>query len=554
MSWDLGMISSKPYAFEDIRGYKALELDQRISLADALDKVGLTYDEACKFNFGPLPSGIPDYDAYFGFPDVSSHMMWERDSGGIPGLSGWMGSRIWVPGNCKIKPPNADGAVFKDHTKGKAEKDTEKGIDVPPLTSGKQYYAARSQGDGIWATSTVDTGFQAGDILLSHHSHDAFICRATISWPTHAGMAINEMWAVDADQRPEGHAVLPVRLKHFFIQKEHHSYWDTPHGGLVYRYIGKPGDKKEDIEKVRHDAAVWAKKEAWNKYAFVLTSSHIVTKKIGEIKKREVIDKKFDAVGKAVDKDGKRPTYYSKSEDKEKESESHAIYCAEFVWRAYKFGAGINIVDPKKLTNLFKDSSHAIAELVGNKIIEERAAASYARDANGNPESKTAEKLRKALSGLGAIARGLPAFLVRQEILKKMRKEFNAYLCAPYQLAQSNLTECVAQLPPLDKLDADSKPLYKHVEITDFRKKKFHPYKLLMALSEGDNKVDFEKGWNKFVKKYGKPTRLTFKKPWAGAKAEPDAPELKLDSKDNAKPFNTDVDFSAATNKPPFLT
>ncbi|MBN2035035.1 MAG: hypothetical protein JW836_17350 [Deltaproteobacteria bacterium] len=540
-------IRNHPFAKDDPRGYKKLVCDERISLHDALAKVGMTLDEVGQFNFGPAA----DYEDCF---TICTDLLWEKGQGGIPGFSGWMGSFFWVSGDCVMIGPNADKAKFADKKKGRAEKQTEGGLDVTPLASDKKFYAARSQTDGVWAASTIDTGFEGGDILLVHHAHDDFISKITVSWPTHAGITLNEMWAVDADNRADGFAVAPIMLEDFFNQDEK-EHFSTPHGGMVYRYIGKPGDEKAAVEKVRHDAAVWAKKETWNKYKFVLLGSHIVSKKIGKgkFKDMKVVEKKFDAQGKAVDEKGKRLSYYSRSAKADLETEFQAIYCAEFVWRAYRTGAGVNIVDPKKLTNIFNDSSHAIAAILRWKIADERDDVDYDRDAQDKPISRTAEQLRNALSGWKGLIKKLPGFILRKKVLSHMKKEFNAYLCAPYQLAESKLTERAAVLPPILKVDHKGDPIYDSVTVTDFRKQNVHPYKVLEALSQGADEDAFEAGWKAFEDKKGKKVELSVDKPWADSAGEPSAPELKLDSEDKDKPYNVEVHFTGAQPNPPFM-
>jgi hypothetical protein len=187
------------------------------------------------------------------------------------------------------------------------------------------------------------------------------------------------------------------------------------------------------------------------------------------------------------------------------------------------------------------------------KIGDEREEVNYHRDADHNPISQTAEQLRKALSGWIGLKKKLPAFLLRKKVLSHMKKEFNAYLCAPYQLAESKLTERAAVLPPILKVDHKGDPIYDSVMVTDFRKQNVHPYKVLEALSKGADEDAFEAGWKAFEDEKGRKVELTVDKPWADSKGEPSAPELKLDSEDKARPYNVEVHFTGAQPNPPFM-
>jgi len=562
----------------------------------------MTKDKVGYFNFGNdfKGYGIDNYEELFVFFGTT-YLQWKKDPGfsggmfeGFDGLTGEGGAWFWVPGDCKLDPdPDPDGAYFDEYknpfeekkTK-EEEKDLEELRKVPPFKD--TYYAVRSEVDGIWATCTVETGIKPGDILLSHHKCDNFISKLTLSWPTHAGIALNERWAADADARGDKNAVDYITLMNFFAQKSRTRTWNnakkcyepdwpdddhlTPTGGAVYRYMGKPGDDQEKIERVCRKAAKWAKGQTGNQYVFSLKSSRIIAKKKGLAKFKKgskIVEKEFDVQGKAVDEKGQRATRYSKSKDKRVETESHSIYCAELVWRAYR-KAGVNIVDPKKLANLFEDSSHGVAAVLGWNLrnedwsfddIDELADEKKDEIDQAWNDLKAKKKLEK-LRGLGPViqksliweclrnARGgiqyLPASIVRKILIAIIKKKSSAYFCAPYQLAKSKLTKRIARRPYVEAK-------YEKIKVIDFRGKNIHPYKVLKAVSDVSDNVD-DDAWKKFEKEKGKELELSLEKPWHDSKGEPDAPELKLDADEPDETYNVEVDFKGPQPKPPFMS
>jgi len=558
-------IEGAPWKSNDPRGFKKFVCGQEITITQALGKVGMSMEEVGRFNFGDdlKEYGVDSYEKCF--DEFYPYLCWWREAKELTGDADSEDdpSWFWVPGDCKLDPdPDPHDASLSGYKnpfeEQKALKEKEEivlGRVVPPLSYGKEYYAARSQpeDDGVWAMATVDTGFKAGDILLSHHPKEDFISKITLSWPTHAGIALNEAWAADADVRKEDSEVRVVdyiSLKDFFDQKD--TTKQTPHGGLVYRYIGKKGDKEENLEAIRRKAAVWAKKQTRNTYKFSLEHSYIVGKKGG------VVEKEFDAQGKAVDKDGKRLKFKSKKAKKWMETEQQTIYCAELVWRAYR-EAGVNIVDPKKFANIYEDSSQGIASVLAWKIrgggqsfeelkhkkIEELDK----KIGKVKGEFDAAEGPKGIAIGIGLdtlklikgilnrsklkwikVSKAMPASIMRKIVKGLMKARFEGYFCAPYQLAQTKLTERVAQLPPID----DG---HKKIELTSFWGKGIHPYDVLEAAnSEKD-------GWEEYKKEKGEPLEVSLEKPWRLSKGETKAPELKLDSEDVNKLYNVPVDI-----------
>jgi len=620
-----GDISMHPCEDDDRRGYKQFITDQKITITEALNKIGMSTEEVARFNFGNDLEGysVDNYEQCFVLFGIV-YLGWQKEPGfsgkplgGFDGLTGEGGNAwFWVPGECKLDPdPDPDGAYFGDLS-SKEENDRKKGRDVPPFKRDKKYYAVRSEAgaDGVWATCTVDTGIKPGDILLSHHSQDDFICRLTLSWPTHAGIALNEMWAVDADKRGDDadgkplNAVDYITLMHFFAQKDNDDtniFWHrddypklwprsthyTPTGAAVYRYVGRPGTRGYDrnkIESVCHKAAEWAKEQTGNQYTFSLKSSTIIGKKKGFEKLKigpKIVEKDFDAKGYAIDEKGQRATRYSKSEKRLQETESHSIYCAELVWRAYR-KAGVNIVDPKKLANLFEDSSHGVAAVLKHEMkyydetldqdverwpFEEiDAKADVKKDERDQAwqDLKGRKKLEK-LRGLGPVIQksliwaGLrkarvgikmvPAGIARKILIAFMKKKTSGYFCAPYQLAKSKLTKRVAALWPV--WEQDDKGNFKNdtVELTDFRKQDLHPYKVLEALSTGTT-TDKRAGWKDFADKNGQKIKVSVWEPWADIpEEEPVVPDLKMDVDEAGQKYNTPVKYKGPQKKPPFM-
>jgi hypothetical protein len=543
-------LQAHPYTRYHPAGYQRLECGgTRLSLDAALAKVGMGLDEMGRFNFGINE----DYEACL--VNGASQMMWERDSSGVPGVSGWLGSWFWVPGDVVLATPDPDGAVLKNKVAPQKDPSTvftfenvsgfDTEVEIVKPGAPVKGYAARTHKDGPWAASTVDRGIEAGDLLFNHHAGDDFISRITVSWPTHAGIALTEEVAADADARADGEAVQFITMDEFFYQGDQH-YHTTPNGGLIYRYIGAKGDSAETVNTVRYEAAEWAKGQTANKWKFSLENSPIiaeerenglVTKVYDGKKKRalRIVNKDFDKQGKAVDDKGQRSTFYSRSAGDFKETELHTIYCAELVWRAYR-AAGVNVVDPKKFENLFEHSNRGVAGVLWWKIMHDRAGADFGRDGDDNAITDTGNMLRRQLRTW----RRLPNAVLRKKVLAYMKKKFSGYLCAPYQLATSELTERVAQLPAAD-------PEHEKIDLPNFRHKNINPYDVVVVLCKGSSDQEFDEAWDAFVEAKGEVTSLSLDKIWYGS--EGDDPAAVLWSED--EPYNSPVDFSAAGEKPP---
>ena len=441
-------------AGDDSTEYKQLKLKKDIKMSEALGRLKnpLTVQEALEFNFGKEASGQPEVTKNY----IAQYSSWiqsdtkELDFGGMSG-----DSYIWVPASAELKDPG-DKSVALGKPPGKPVQEGVAPSKFPAKRTKDSYYAARHQKGQPAAISTVEVGIKAGDILLIHVLGEDYIAAMTTSWPTHAGMAISEQWAVDADDgRNDGEAVKVIEMKRKTdTAKEKGFFEDRPVGGLVYRYVGDGKMEKKRVDEIRLRAAKWAFEQRKRKYRFALRSSEIIdTSK----KKKQILEKRFDEKGEAIGEDGKRLRYYSKEEEAYKETPYHNIYCAELVWRAYRH-AGVNIVDPKQIDLMANKKQAVPAIIIDNKALI----------------TDSQEKELKPL-------RWLPANFARSIAASKMRKSVHNkfYFCAPYQLASSKLTERVAQLPP-------SEDKYKTIEFDDFRGCNINPYNLVMALLAKD--------------------------------------------------------------------
>ena len=440
--------------------YLELKLLDYINLSEALThlKQALTVSEVLTYNFGlDDPQDLQYMVFYLGQQVAKSKpISWAAE--GLDDLNGMGGdSWIWVPGDAELADPS-DTQVALGKPKEPAVGASQRPPKFPAPRKSPLYFAPRSQEDAPGIFATIDTGIKAGDILLNHHPVDRDIADMTTSWPTHAGMAVNEKWAVDANKRKDpldrsiladAVQIVPM-LGPFSVLEDFDGFFDKrPEGGLIFRYVGAEGDNEARIDAVRAQAAEWAFEQAGKKYRFGLRTSRIVDSLRTDA---AVAEKKFDTTGKAVGKDGHRATYYSKSQGKAVETEYHNIYCAELVWRAYR-QAGVNIVDPKAL-DLLGETKQAVPAFIVCNI----------------------EKIYQHRSELERM-RLLPANVARWAIVKLARKQAHNkfYFCAPWQLGGSPLTVKIAQLPP-------SEDTFKTIAFDDFRQSGLHPLTLARAV------------------------------------------------------------------------
>jgi hypothetical protein len=318
------------------------------------------------------------------------------------------GSWLWVPADAVVKKGQLGPLESKP-----APPRPPPGPRKPPPP------AARSQQNGPPALNTINRTFLPGDVLLAEHLTDTFIQEMTHTWPTHVGICVDPPYdAVDAMPDRGSHAVAYTKIMTEFFKEK-----TTPGGGLVYRYCP---DKKNGTggEKFGLKAADWAKKQVGNEYHFTLKSPIF-----GEGRSRlrldfKVDEKKFDSGGKAVDSHDQplKMIHPTKGEiDK-----YHEIYCAELVWRAYHFGAGVNLVDPKKFFYMYADPDCAMVGLI----------------------PFDSQKVKEGLSNRWAKLITKSAKMAQLVLIAVMRLKYPGYLCAPHQFLQSKLLKKVYEIPP----------------------------------------------------------------------------------------------------------
>ncbi|TVR56298.1 MAG: hypothetical protein EA425_00095 [Puniceicoccaceae bacterium] len=560
-------LNSRPHDAYRKEGYRQLLAGNLPKPIDYwLAKVGMTLEEAGRYNFGD----DPDYlNCFRNWADAC--WIWDAKSGTVCSFN--FTTWLWVPGD-KTLTNDPDGAMLgsvqhrEDPAVEKARKRKERLLKMLGDRPGV-FPAARSQVLGMTAIATLDEGIIAGDILFSHHAQDDFISKMTISWMTHAGIAVGPEWAVDADGRQAGEAVAAIKLKEFFEQgqpPDYDDYHDSPSGGLAVRYIGAPGDSEEAAEAIRKKAAIWAIQQIDNQWKFSIENSDIIAaeKEKGKItkihhhktrsNKVKIVEKRFDSKGNAVDARGKTLQYYSRSEGKFMPTPFNTIYCAELVWRAYR-AAGVNLVDPRKLCNIYDDTDRAVAGALWFKILPERGEEEFCVDDEGNPKSDTHATIRRIFSGKkGAVIKRLPKSLLRKKIVAHMKTKNTGFVCAPYQLAESPLVERVAQVSPV-------KPEFEELTFPDFKGANLHPLEVLDALAEpkpkkpavDDSEMEtryeaFEQAWEAFADKRGKLEKVSLYRLTSESTKEKGVEEFEPYHID----YNAPVKFPAANDKPAF--
>lgn len=160
-------------------------------------------------------------------------------------------------------------------------------------------------------TTTVAVTYKDGDTLL-RAGEEAWIMELTGGRFSHAGICTkgNTNEAADAhpvdSHRKKGNEVATLPISDFF-SKAH-----APGGGEVYRYTGG----KPQAEA----AARWAEGECGKPYYFDI----------------------MDPIT------GSRGTV----------QHNNRLYCSEFVWRCYRSGAGVTLVDPNDFINLLDKSAY----------------------------------------------------------------------------------------------------------------------------------------------------------------------------------------------------
>lgn len=220
------------------------------------------------------------------------------------------------------------------------------------------------------SSSTVAITYRKGDILL-RAGEEVWIMEITGGPYSHAGTCVNgaSEQAVDAHpedaHRTEGNEVAQLPISDFF------SVAHAAGGGDVFRYTGP----KSNAEA----AAKWAEAECGKAYVFDL----------------------WDPI---VGPSGNLQN-------------NNQLYCSEFVWRCYRTGAGVTLVDPKDFINL-KDK----------KVYD-----------------RNIEILTEVAKREGEIPKYVPGPIARK-LVKKEFKNHNGRFLAPIQLADSPSTKKVKSI------------------------------------------------------------------------------------------------------------
>ncbi len=393
-----------------------------------------------------------------------------QDDGGFVWATGATKAWLWVRGDAVI---DGDMGVL-----GEVHKKKPPSLPLPPRpdASAPIRLAARSQPQGPKAVTTIDQKLLPGDILLSEHQDDAFIQAMTLTWPTHAGICVKPQTdtAVDAMPGRMDHAVNTVQIwKRFFDEDE------SPGGGLIYRYTGG-GDLTKNKE-AGQAAATWAEAQVGREYHFSLKSPILGEERDAKENVRsfrfEVPEQRFDAKGQAVDAKGQ--PLMIKTKTKGEIRKLHDIYCAELVWRAYRFGAGVTLVDPKRFFCMYDHPNRVVTGMLAFQIQAEAQTEYSGRIVPGS--SPTLEGIKKGFSSFwGHLATNA---IARKIVIKKMRAKHTGYLCAPHQFLESPLLTKVRSVKP-------SKHLDKH-EVYDFHQANIHPLDVVENLEKGD--LEFKK-------------------------------------------------------------
>jgi uncharacterized protein YycO len=389
---------------------------------------------------------------------------------------------LWIPGNVVIE----DGYGTVGPLQKKKPPPPPPRVPPRPAPDAPIRLAARSQQAGPRAVTTIDQKFRPGDILLAEHQGDVFIQQMTLTWPTHAGICLDPSKdkAVDAMPSRGDHAVAETGLNAFFHAKI------TPGGGLVYRYTAAANDTAN--REIGQKAALWAQAQIGHKYHFTLRSP-ILGEERDKKDKFKVEDHHFDAQGEATDETGLPLMIDTKSRGPI--HRLHDIYCAELVWRAYRFGAGIVLVDPKMFFCLYDHPNRAVVGLMSFQIGSE--ARTYISGDVIPGSSPTLESIKRHFSG--GWAHLLTNRLARHFALKKMRAKHNGYLCAPHQFLQSPVLQKVRRITP-------DKSLVKH-KVYNFHQADVHPLDVALNREKG------EKLFQDWCKTKGKPCETSVDAP-----------------------------------------
>lgn len=126
-----------------------------------------------------------------------------------------------------------------------------------------------------------------------------------------------------------------------------------------------------------------------------------------------------------------------------KETSDHSIYCAEFVWRAYRFGAGVTLVKPKDFFHFWKHPDRATYSLLS----KEMGGGLQLEAHTYRGRTFSVELQRKFIEHVKLFPNKAVRFMTL-EILIKPRHP--GRILAPVQLAQSPKVKIVHRIPEMD--------------------------------------------------------------------------------------------------------
>ncbi len=156
-----------------------------------------------------------------------------------------------------------------------------------------------------------------------------------------------------------------------------------------------------------------------------------------------------------VDEGGKeRPYYYKHDGDVGQRTPAHSIYCSEFVWRSYRFGGGVTLVEPKKFLRFYDHSNRATTWLLEHSSVS---------------DEERGQVLQKLEKWNWVAKRILRAFM-----MKHFKSRYAGYILAPVQLAQSKFVEKVHRVP--------AKEGEEQITVHSVHKKNIHPGDVAKAL------------------------------------------------------------------------
>ena len=167
-----------------------------------------------------------------------------------------------------------------------------------------------------------------------------------------------------------------------------------------------------------------------------------------------------------------RSTYYaSRLSLRKSKANVHVVYCSELVWRAYRFGAGVTLVEPKKFFNIYDHPDRFVYWLLKGQRkdgvdVEKRGSA-------GAWRSKQIEKIA------GAFLRISNTKKAQKLLINLARSKHSGYVLAPFQLGKSKFVE------EKHKIEA-WQDKHKETKLVDRTGANIHPASVLGFLDESE--------------------------------------------------------------------